>query len=92
MEDIGAFLRGLKGPSRTPGTRSACSGTARPWVFWGAAWWTSHGRPTGELPGAPPSRVGAAFEGVDIRTMRGGELLEQRHAVDVASPMAQIGW
>ena len=52
----------------------------------------SHGRHTDELPGAPPSRAGAAFEGVDIRTMRGGESFEQRHAVDVASPMAQIGW
>ena len=32
----------------------------------------------------------AAFDGVGIEAMRAGEIAEQCHAVDVASPMAQI--
>ena len=52
--------------------------------------WTFHGRHTGELIGAPPSGVEVAFDGVDICTMRGAEILEQHHVVDVASPIAQI--
>lgn len=53
-------------------------------------YWTFEGRHSGAFFGAPASMNRARTNGVDIYTLDGARIAEQRHCEDVAGLMAQL--
>jgi steroid delta-isomerase-like uncharacterized protein len=53
-------------------------------------YWTFEGTHQGAFFGVPASGKRARTNGIDIYTLRDGQIVEQRHCEDVAGLMAQI--
>ena len=71
VEDIGAFLRGLKGAFADARHEIGLIGPSGGYEV--AACWTFRARHTGAPSRAPPGGAEAAFDGVDLHTMRHAE-------------------
>lgn len=54
------------------------------------AYWTFRGEHTGDMFGIPASGATVNFRGIDLYTIEGDKIVEQRHVVDIAGLMAQI--